>query len=572
MLKLKAKTLDEFKYSFKNFSKNYPLFTYLIIFLTLTLSIVELVSMSMLLPLASLGLEDSNTSGFLDFIKNIFLKFGISYSFNVIFITFVIVYLLKILIVLIIGIYIDNATYYISTDLREKVIKGLKTTSWSYFKSKKQGLITNLLTMEISNSSENFRNTVSIIESIFLFFIYILLGVSVSSGTLLGIFLLIIISITFLKPFFQMARKAGKKKVDDIRNMSTYINSGLKSLKIFKATNKEDFLIESLISSNIEFLRANKITVKSKRFLEAFQNTFQLIGFTIGLYFVRDVLELNLIEIGFLGYVYIKLYTHLAHILKKYQVLTNNISYLKRVNSFVDELKKNRDQVFGSVKPELPSEIQIKSLSFSYGKTLILKNISLTIPKKGLTIIFGKSGAGKTTIFDLITGLYDIEKKKIFLGNYDLRDIKISNFRSQIGYVTQDPFLINGTILDNIISFKKKYNKTELDNTIIKCGLENLIKKLPQGIMSNIGESGAFLSGGEKQRIAIARSLIDKPKLILMDEPTSSLDEEISKEIIVNVKRISKNIPIIMITHQKEYLKVADTAYEIQNMKVNKIK
>ena len=78
MLKLKAKTLDEFKYSFKNFSKNYPLFTYLIIFLTLTLSLVELVSMSMLLPLASLGLEDSNTSGFLDFIKNIFLKFGIS--------------------------------------------------------------------------------------------------------------------------------------------------------------------------------------------------------------------------------------------------------------------------------------------------------------------------------------------------------------------------------------------------------------------------------------------------------------------------------------------------------------
>ena len=264
MLKLKAKTLDEFKYSFKNFSKNYPLFTYLIIFLTLTLSLVELVSMSMLLPLASLGLEDSNTSGFLDFIKNIFLKFGISYSFNVIFITFVIVYFLKILIVLIIGIYIDNATYYISTDLREKVIRGLKTTSWSYFKSKKQGLITNLLTMEISNSSENFRNTVSIIESIFLFFIYIFLGASISYESLIGIILLILVSTIFLKPFFQMARKAGKRKVDDVRSMSSYINSGLKSLKIFKATNKENFLVQSLINSNLDFLKANKTTVKSK--------------------------------------------------------------------------------------------------------------------------------------------------------------------------------------------------------------------------------------------------------------------------------------------------------------------
>ena len=572
MLKLKAKTLDEFKYSFKNFSKNYPLFTYLIIFLTLTLSLVELVSMSMLLPLASLGLEDSNTSGFLDFIKNIFLKFGISYSFNVIFITFVIVYFLKILIVLIIGIYIDNATYYISTDLREKVIRGLKTTSWSYFKSKKQGLITNLLTMEISNSSENFRNTVSIIESIFLFFIYIFLGASISYESLIGIILLILISTIFLKPFFQMARKAGKRKVDDVRSMSSYINSGLKSLKIFKATNKENFLVQSLINSNLDFLKANKTTVKSKRLLEAFQNTFQLIGFTIGLYFVKDVLELNLIEIGFLGYVYIKLYTHLANILKKYQVLTNNITYLKRVNSFIDELQSNKDQVFGTLKPRFPNEIKIKDLSFSFENNLILEKISLIIPKTGLTMILGSSGVGKTTLFDLITGLYNIEKGKIFLGNDDLKDLEISSFRSKVGYVTQDPFLINGTLIENITSFGEKYRKLDLENSIEISGIKNLVEKLPDGVESNIGESGAFLSGGEKQRVAIARALINRPKLILMDEPTSSLDQKMSAQIIKNIKEISKKNPVLMITHKKEHIKFSNTAYKISQRKVTKIK
>ena len=91
-----------------------------------------------------------------------------------------------------------------------------------------------------------------------------------------------------------MARAAGKKKVDDIRSMSTSVNAGLKSLKIFKATNNEDFLIKSLINSNLNFLKANKSTVKSKRFLEACQNTFQLIGFTIGLYLVKDVLMLKI--------------------------------------------------------------------------------------------------------------------------------------------------------------------------------------------------------------------------------------------------------------------------------------
>ena len=96
--------------------------------------------------------------------------------------------------------------------MREKVIKGLKITSWSYFKSKKQGLITNILTLEINNSSENFRYTVSIIESSFLFLIYVLLGVSISFETLLGIILLMTVSLIFLRPFFQMARAAGKKK------------------------------------------------------------------------------------------------------------------------------------------------------------------------------------------------------------------------------------------------------------------------------------------------------------------------------------------------------------------------
>ena len=472
----KIKTLEEFKYSLKHFYKHYPLFTNVIIFFTLSLSVVELISMSMVMPLISLGLENDNSSNFLEFVKNIFSSFGINYSFNTIFISFIIIYFLKIIVVLIIGIYVDNAAYYISTDLREKVIKGLKITSWSYFKSKKQGLITNILTLEINNSSENFRYTVSIIESSFLFLIYVLLGVSISFETLLGIILLMTVSLIFLRPFFQMARAAGKKKVDDIRSMSTSVNAGLKSLKIFKATNNEDFLIKSLINSNLNFLKANKSTVKSKRFLEACQNTFQLIGFTIGLYLVKDVLMLNLIEIGFLGYVYIKLYTHVANILKKYQVLTNNITYLKRVNGFIDELRSNQEQIFGVKKPIFSREIKINNLSFSYGNTKIFNKVSFTIPKSGLTIFLGRSGAGKTTLFDLITGLYDIEREKILLGKIDLKDLNISNFRKQIGYVTQDPFLINGTILENVTSFKKNLTGRMWIIQSISADLEILLK------------------------------------------------------------------------------------------------
>jgi len=369
-----------------------------------------------------------------------------------------------------------------------------------------------------------------------------------------------------------MAREGGKQKVKDIREMSSSINSGLRSLKIFKATNNERFIINSLLSSNLNYLKANVLSVKSKRYLEASQNIIQLFGFTVGLYFVRDYLMLNLIEIGFLGYVYIKLYTHVANISKKYQVLTNNIPFLKRVKSFINELDENKEHSFGNVIPKLPSQITIKDISFKFGKVRILDKISFTIPKFGLSILFGISGVGKTTLLDLITGLYKIEKGEILVGKTNIRNLKISTFRNNIGYVTQDPFLMIGSIKENITSFREEVKESNVVNVAKMSGLKSLIEKLPDGLNSQIGESGANLSGGEKQRLAIARSLVDSPKLILMDEPTSALDETISNEIMVNIKKISKKIPIVMITHKKEFIKFADVAYELKKKKIIKIK
>merc|ERR1711991_450512 len=284
----------------------------------------------------------------------------------------------------------------------------------------------------------------------------------------------------------------------------------------------------------LNYLKANVLSVKSKRYLEASQNIIQLFGFTIGLYFVRDYLMLSLIEIGFLGYVYIKLYTHIANISKKYQVLTNNIPFFKRVKSFINELNENKEHSFGNVIPKLPSQISIKNISFNYGKVKILDKI---------------------------------EKGEILVGKTNIRNLKISTFRNNIGYVTQDPFLMIGSIKENITSFREEVKKSNVFNVIKMSGLKSLIDKLPDGLNSQIGESGANLSGGEKQSLAIARSLVDSPKLILMDEPTSALDEMISNEIMKNIKRISKKIPIVMITHKKEFIKFADVAYELKKKK-----
>ena len=208
------------------------------------------------------------------------------------------------------------------------------------------------------------------------------------------------------------------------------------------------------------------------------------------------------------------------------------------------------------------NSIIINSLSFSYGKNLTLDDINLEIKKGCIQGIIGSNGTGKSTLINLILGLLKPTKGEMFL-----------NF-SKIGFVPQSPYLIDDTILNNVAMGVDK-NKIDI-NLVNKClqdvQLREFVDSLPMGINTYVGEKGARVSGGELQRLAIARALYIKPDVIIFDEATTSLDKATEKKIIEIIKILCRKISIILVTHDPNHLKYCDQILKLENNQIHFLK
>ena len=205
-------------------------------------------------------------------------------------------------------------------------------------------------------------------------------------------------------------------------------------------------------------------------------------------------------------------------------------------------------------------DIILEDVSFQYGtRKDVFKELNLTIKKGKTTAIVGESGSGKTTLFSLLQHIYPVNKGRIKIGDYDISQITNKSLRSHIGTVPQQIELFRGNIIQNIAIGDFNPNIKRIVDLIRSLGLENFIKGLPQGLNAQIGEHGASLSGGECQRIAIARALYKKPDIIMLDEATSSLDT-LSEKYVKNVldKLRDQGKTIIIIAHRLSTVKSAD--------------
>ena len=204
------------------------------------------------------------------------------------------------------------------------------------------------------------------------------------------------------------------------------------------------------------------------------------------------------------------------------------------------------------------NEIEFKNVSFSYGNGEILKGISTTINPDSLTAIVGPSGSGKTTFCKLIPRFYDVSKGEIFIGGAKITNIPIEELMKKISIVFQNVYLFEDTILNNIKFAKSDADDYEIKEAAKKARCYDFITALPDGFNTMLGEAGATLSGGEKQRIAIARAILKDSPIVILDEFTSALDTENEHHILAAIDNLVKNKTVIIIAHRLETIKKAD--------------
>ena len=223
---------------------------------------------------------------------------------------------------------------------------------------------------------------------------------------------------------------------------------------------------------------------------------------------------------------------------------------------------QNEDEPYhGTEKVDFKGNIRFSSVFFKYSETPVLNGINFTIePGKSIAII-GDNGAGKSTIINLIIGFYKPQSGVITAEDINAANIDFKHFRKQIGIVSQHPPLIPGTVRENIFYGNTQISEDELLEVSQLSLAHQFIQNLPAGYETQIGDNGVLLSGGERQKVAIARALLRKPGLLILDEPTNHLDKFAVKEIMINIKKLACNPAILIISHDMSVVSHADEIY-----------
>lgn len=363
----------------------------------------------------------------------------------------------------------------------------------------------------------------------------------------------------------KMAATGLQQKMGDITSV---LNESFNGIRIVKAFGMEDYERCRFNSDLWKFFVYDMKAVRAVAMASPIMETIGAIGIAaIVLLAGKAVIEGTLTTGTFFAFVAI--ITGLYPQAKKLNDMNNTIQVAlasaERVFQILDEKPDIIDSPDSIEKKEFIDKIEFKDVCFSYNKgEQVLQSINFKILKGQVFAVIGPSGAGKTTIADLLARFYDVDSGQILIDEIDIKKIKISSLRKLIGIVTQDVILFNDTIKNNIAYGNPEFNEEKIIEAAKTANAHDFIIKQPDGYNTLIGDRGVKLSGGQRQRIAIARAILRNPPVLILDEATSSLDSE--SEILVQeaINNLMKNRTTFVIAHRLSTIRNADKIIVIE--------
>lgn len=259
------------------------------------------------------------------------------------------------------------------------------------------------------------------------------------------------------------------------------------------------------------------------------------------------------------------LYEPIKRLTNSNNTIQNGIAGAERVFSIIDRVPDIEDQPGAVNLPPINRSIDIENVTFCYEKKPVLKKINLSIRAGEVLAFVGMSGGGKTSLVNLIPRFYDVSEGRIAIDGHDIRDVSLRSLRGQIAMVTQQTILFNDSVRNNIAYGDIEKNDHEIINAAKAANAHDFIMKMPKGYDTNIGELGTKISGGEKQRLSIARALLKNAPILILDEATSSLDTEAEMEVQDALDNLMKGRTTLVIAHRLSTIRNADRIIVLVN-------
>lgn len=534
-------------------------------FLLIISGLLDAIGLSLIAPTVSLLISDSgisDKSGVIVNLKKVLDFFSIPYSLRYILGLIAVIMLLRSIFIFSHSLYISIIQYNYTSEIGKKYHNFLNSLSWYSFKKYKQSTSINVFP-EAVRAGASLRNYVNLISNFFTIIIYLtFLAIISFRMTIISIALSILIILIFQR-IMSRASTLGKRHTLRTENLIKDITDSVNLSKYLRAHGKLNLMNNKLFGS-YDDLRKNN--VKQGLNLSIFNASYEyaFIGFLmLGLLVAARYFELPSSTIALITIILYRLFQRVKIFQQNYQQFNKTVPGYYSINEKITR-KENYVDNWGIKKfVNLNQNIELKNASVYIDGRKILSKINFRFYKNEITAVVGKSGSGKTTLIDLMTGLVELDEGELNVDGIEITKYAKNSYQNSIGYVDQNPFLFNDSIINNIRWGSKNISKKTIINICKQLKIHDLINSLPEGYNTNVGDFGNALSGGERQRIAIARTLANDPKLLILDEATSQLDSKSQKIILSLLKKIKKTTTIIMVTHREETLQIADRILEI---------
>ena len=533
---------------------------------------LEMVSISAILPLINFFIDPNAYDYFFE--NYYFLKFLLDYSETELLIFFLIVlftiFILKFTYLLYLTYFQAQFIYEISTNIAKQIFKYYIYNEYNFHKNINSSVFIRNITSEIALFAGVISSVINLfLETIIIFGILILLLYVEIIGTVSAITIIAITCSVYYyfsnKKLFFLGNKRLEQEALQLKNLMQSFN-GIKDIKI---SNKENYFYDKFKHSNkliAYYVKIKQIIMSLPRILIELILMVSIILFII-ITSNKDSFYSILPTLALFAAASIRIMPSISKILSILSVLRYSYSSLDHIyNEFVNLKKQKINDTKEYNKILFKKSIELNDIYFSYGSKKVFNKLNFKVNKSSKIGIVGKSGCGKTTLVDILLGMIESDKGQIICDG-KIIDSKNPNWKSLFGYVPQKIYLLDDTIKNNIALGldDSKIDINSINKVIDMSQLREFIDSLPNGINTIVGESGSKISGGQLQRIGIARALYNNPEIIIFDEATNALDPKTEKDLLKTINLIQGNKTFIIISHNLETLKDCEKIFEIIN-------
>lgn len=449
--------------------------------------------------------------------------------------------------------------------IREDLYEHLQKLPFSYYDNRPHGKILVRVVNYVNNIAGFLSGgLINIILQLFTLFFIIFFMLSMN----IKLSLIVFSGLPFLMVFIILTKSKQRKNWQDFSNknsnLNAYLNESITGVKVTQSFAREKYnmnIFNWLITEvKDKWMKAIKIMFSLSFIIENISVIILCLVYLTGTIVFKDISLGVLIAMGaYAG----RFWQPIQALGNVYNELINTTAYLERIFETLDEPVEIKDEE-NVIDLEMKGEIEFKNVTFSYEEGFnVLENVSFKVKVGESIALVGPTGAGKTTIVNLLSRFYDINSGEILIDNTPIKNISINSLRRNMGVMLQDSFIFKGTIYDNIRYGKlDATDKQVIETSKIVCA-HSFVKKMSDGYNTEINERGSSLSSGQRQLISFARTLISNPKILILDEATSSIDTETEHYLQEGIKSLLKGRTSFIIAHRLSTIKNCDRIFYI---------